>query len=53
MEKVLGLKEIKKILPQRSPMLMLDRAQQIDETRWVAFKNASKEVLSFISFTAF
>ena len=47
MEKVLGLKEIKCILPQRSPMLMLDRAQQIDETRWVAFKNASMDEAFF------
>jgi len=47
MANVLGLKEIKKILPQRSPMLMLDRAQQIDETRWVAFKNASMDEAFF------
>ena len=47
MEKVLGLKEIKCILPQRSPVLMLDRAQQIDETHWVAFKNASMDEAFF------
>ena len=47
MEKVLGLKEIMSILPQRSPMLMLDRAQRIDETHWTAFKNASMDEAFF------
>ena len=47
MEKVLGLKEIMSVLPQRSPMLMLDRAQQIDETHWTAFKNASMDEAFF------
>lgn len=41
MEKVLGIKEIMSILPQRNPMLLLDRAQQIDEKHWIAVKNAS------------
>ena len=47
MEKVLGLKEIMASLPQRSPMLMLDRAQRIDETHWTAFKNASMDEAFF------
>ena len=47
MEKVLGLKEIMSRLPQRSPMLMLDRAQQIDETHWTAAKNASMDEAFF------
>ena len=41
MSSILGLKEIKQRLPQRSPMLMLDRAEKIDETHWVAVKNIS------------
>lgn len=47
MEKVLGLKEIMAILPQRSPMLLLDRAQQIDETHWVGAKNVSMDEAFF------
>ena len=39
MGKVLGIREIKAVLPQRNPMLMLDRAEQVDETHWVAVKN--------------
>ena len=41
MSKILSLREIKQILPQRAPMLMLDRAEQIDETHWTAIKNIS------------
>ena len=47
MEKILGLKEIMSILPQRSPMLLLDRAQQIDETHWVGVKNVSMDEAFF------
>ena len=47
MEKVLGIKEIMAILPQRNPMLMLDRAQQIDEKNWVAVKNVSMDEAFF------
>ena len=47
MEKVLGLKEIMSILPQRSPMLLIDRAQQIDETHWVGVKNVSMDEAFF------
>ncbi|MBR7104494.1 MAG: 3-hydroxyacyl-ACP dehydratase FabZ [Lentisphaeria bacterium] len=47
MEKVLGLKEIMSILPQRSPMLLLDRAQQIDEKHWTGAKNVSMDEAFF------
>ncbi|MDR0933196.1 MAG: 3-hydroxyacyl-ACP dehydratase FabZ [Victivallales bacterium] len=39
MAKFFGVKEIRAILPQRYPMLMVDRAQQLDETRYVGIKN--------------
>ena len=38
MGKVYSIKDIKAILPQRAPMLLLDRAQQIDETHFVGLK---------------
>ena len=41
MGEVLGIREIKAILPQRYPMLMLDRAEQISDTRFVGLKNLS------------
>ena len=47
MEKVLGLKEIMSILPQRSPMLLLDRAQQIDEKHWTGAQNVSMDEAFF------
>ncbi len=45
--KVLGIKEIKAILPHRYPLLMLDRAQQIDENNFWAVKNLSANELFF------
>ncbi len=39
--KILGIAEIKKILPFRNPMLMLDRVQVESETRFVGLKNLS------------
>lgn len=47
MANVLGVKEIKAILPQRNPMLMLDRAMQESETKWVAVKNVSMNEMFF------
>lgn len=41
MGKFFGLKEIKAILPQRYPMLMLDRAEQLSDTQYVGLKNLS------------
>ena len=41
MSEIFGLREIKKILPHRAPMLMLDRAEKVDDTHWVAVKNIS------------
>ena len=32
MSEIFGLREIKKILPHRAPMLMLDRAEKVDDT---------------------
>jgi len=39
MGKFFGIREIKAILPQRYPMLMLDRAEQISENEFVGLKN--------------
>ncbi len=39
MGKIFGIREIKAILPQRYPMLMLDRAEQLSETKFVGLKN--------------
>ncbi len=39
MGKFFGIREIKAILPQRYPMLMLDRAEQVSETKFVGLKN--------------
>ena len=39
MSNVLSLKKIKEILPQRYPMLMLDRAMQESDTKFVGVKN--------------
>lgn len=41
MGKVFGIKEIKEILPQRYPMLMLDRAEQLSDTQYTGLKNLS------------
>ncbi len=48
MGKVLGIREIKAVLPQRNPMLMLDRAEQVDETHWVAVKNLTINEMFFL-----
>lgn len=45
--KILGLKEIKEILPYRYPMLMLDRATAESETKYVGVKNISMNELYF------
>ena len=45
--KILGLKEIKEILPYRYPMLMLDRATAESETKYVGVKNISMSELYF------
>ena len=41
MGKFFGLREIRAILPQRYPMLMLDRAEQVSDTKFVGLKNLS------------
>jgi len=38
---VINLKQIKEILPQRYPMLMLDRAEKISDTQYVGVKNVT------------
>lgn len=45
--KILGLKEIKGILPYRYPMLMIDRAVAESETKYVGVKNISMNELYF------
>jgi beta-hydroxyacyl-ACP dehydratase FabZ len=45
--KILGLKEIKEILPYRYPMLMLDRAAAESKTKYVGVKNISINELYF------
>ena len=47
MQKIYGIKEIMSVLPQRNPMLLLDRARQIDEKNWVAVKNVSMDEAFF------
>ena len=47
MQKVYGIKDIMKIMPQRNPMLLLDRAQEIDEKNWVGVKNVSMDEAFF------
>ena len=47
MGKILGVNDIKAILPQRSPMLLLDRAMCIDENNWTAVKNVSMDEAFF------
>ncbi len=47
MGKIYGVREIKSVLPQRYPMLMLDRAEQISETGWVAVKNLTMNEMFF------
>lgn len=47
MGKVFGVKEIKAVLPQRYPLLMLDRAEQETDTKWVAVKNLTINELFF------
>lgn len=44
---ILGLSEIKAVLPQRYPMLMLDRVELIDENKAVAVKNLSMNEMFF------
>ncbi|MFA6716969.1 MAG: 3-hydroxyacyl-ACP dehydratase FabZ, partial [Victivallaceae bacterium] len=39
MGSILSLQKIKSILPQRHPMLMLDRAEKESETKYVGMKN--------------
>ena len=43
MSKILSLEAIKRLLPQRSPMLMLDRAEVISETAAVGYKCLSMD----------
>ena len=45
--KVLGLGEIKAILPYRYPVLMLDRVQNLGGGAYVAVKNVSMNELFF------
>lgn len=47
MGKIWGVREIKAVLPQRYPMLMLDRAEQISETAWAAVKNLTMNEMFF------
>ena len=47
MGKFFGIKEIKAILPQRYPMLMLDRAEQLSDTQYVGLKNLSINEILF------
>ncbi len=47
MGKVLGIREIKAVLPQRNPMLMLDRAEQVDDAHWVGIKNLTINEMFF------
>ena len=47
MQKVYSIQEIMKIMPQRNPMLLLDRAQEIDEKNWVGVKNVSMDEAFF------
>ncbi len=47
MSKILDLSAIKAVLPQRYPMLMLDRAEIIDENTAVAVKNLSMNEMFF------
>jgi 3-hydroxymyristoyl/3-hydroxydecanoyl-(acyl carrier protein) dehydratase len=39
MSNIINLKQIKEILPQRYPMLMLDRAQKESDTKYIGVKN--------------
>jgi 3-hydroxymyristoyl/3-hydroxydecanoyl-(acyl carrier protein) dehydratase len=48
MNKVYNIKEIKAMLPQRAPMLLLDRAQQIDETHFVGLKCVTNNEAFFL-----
>ncbi len=47
MTKTLGFKEIKAILPERYPMLLLDRAEIVDEKHAVGVKNLTMNELFF------
>ena len=47
MGEVLGIREIKAILPQRYPLLMLDRVERLSETSAWAVKNVSINELYF------
>ena len=48
MNKVYNIKDIKAILPQRAPMLLLDRAEQIDETHFVGLKCVTNNEAFFL-----
>ncbi len=47
MSKIVGIKEIKAILPYRYPMLMIDRAEKISETQYVGLKNLTINEIFF------
>ena len=47
MGQVFGIREIKAVLPQRYPMLMLDRAEQESEQKWIAVKNLTMNEIFF------
>ena len=47
MSKILSLEAIKRLLPQRSPMLMLDRAELISETAAAGYKCLSMDEAFF------
>ena len=47
MSKVLGLNTIKAILPQRAPMLMLDRAELVDADHALGYKSLSMDEAFF------
>lgn len=47
MGQVFGTREIKAVLPQRYPMLMLDRAEQESEQKWIAVKNLTMNEIFF------
>jgi len=47
MGKIYTVADLKQALPQRYPMLMLDRAEKIDDTHYVAIKNLTMNELFF------
>ena len=44
MSNVINLKQIKEIIPQRYPMLMLDRAMKESDTKYVGIKNVTIKI---------